>query len=421
MIINKATFLKDYLNQSALNEGLYPLVKDICDNVKLQGDQALKAYNQQLDHVETSELEIPYEVLETAYNRIDDTLRDALQQSHSRIKAYQTSIKSTAQQGTNECYEMYHPLEQVGVYVPGGKASYPSTVLMTVTLAKVAGVKNIFVVTPPQAQGLPDIVLAACYIAGVDRVFQVGGAQSIAALAYGTETIPKVDKIVGPGNQYVAYAKKYLFGQVGIDQIAGPSEIALIIDETADLDAVTFDVFAQAEHDELARTFVISENKALLQQLEQRIQQTLSQIERQPIVEASLTNNHFLISVDNFNEACDLMNQIAPEHASIQTASPRDYLNHVRYVGALFLGHYSPEVIGDYVAGPSHVLPTNQTARFTNGLSVNDFLTRHSVIDLSEATFEKIEGSARKLAHTEQLFNHEQSIEIRSPKEPRND
>ncbi|MDG0824155.1 histidinol dehydrogenase [Staphylococcus equorum] len=421
MIINKATFLKDYLNQSALNEGLYPLVKDICDNVKLQGDQALKAYNQQLDHVETSELEIPYEALETAYNRIDDTLRDALQQSHSRIKTYQTSIKSTAQQGSNECYEMYHPLERVGVYVPGGKASYPSTVLMTVTLAKVAGVKNIFVVTPPQAQGLPDIVLAACYIAGVDRVYQVGGAQSIAALAYGTETIPKVDKIVGPGNQYVAYAKKYLFGQVGIDQIAGPSEIALIIDETADLDAVTYDVFAQAEHDELARTFVISENKALLQQLEQRIQQTLSQIERQPIVEASLTNNHFLISVDNFNEACDLMNQIAPEHASIQTASPRDYLNHVRYVGALFLGHYSPEVIGDYVAGPSHVLPTNQTARFTNGLSVNDFLTRHSVIDLSESTFEKIEGSARKLAHTEQLFNHEQSIEIRSPKEPRND
>ncbi|MGC8195975.1 histidinol dehydrogenase [Staphylococcus sp. IPLA37011] len=420
-MINKATFLKDYLNQSALNEGLYPLVKDICDNVKLQGDQALKAYNQQLDHVETSELEIPYEALETAYNRIDDTLRDALQQSHSRIKAYQTSIKSTAQQGSNECYEMYHPLERVGVYVPGGKASYPSTVLMTVTLAKVAGVKNIFVVTPPQAQGLPDIVLAACYIAGVDRVFQVGGAQSIAALAYGTETIPKVDKIVGPGNQYVAYAKKYLFGQVGIDQIAGPSEIALIIDETADLDAVTYDVFAQAEHDELARTFVISENKALLQQLEQRIQQTLSQIERQPIVQASLANNHFLISVDNFNEACDLMNQIAPEHASIQTASPRDYLNHVRYVGALFLGHYSPEVIGDYVAGPSHVLPTNQTARFTNGLSVNDFLTRHSVIDLSESTFEKIEGSARKLAHTEQLFNHEQSIEIRSPKEPRND
>lgn len=287
---------------------------------------------------------------------------------------------------------------------------------MTATLAKVAGVENITVVTPPQADGLPDIVLAACYIAGVDYVFQVGGAQSIAALAYGTETIPKVDKIVGPGNQYVAYAKKYLFGQVGIDQIAGPSEIALIIDKTADLDAITYDVFAQAEHDELARTFVISEDKALLQQLEQKIQQTLTRIERQTIVKASLANHHFLIAVDDFTEACDLMNQIAPEHASIQTASPRDYLNHVRYVGALFLGHYSPEVIGDYVAGPSHVLPTNQTARFTNGLSVNDFLTRHSVIDLSQDTFNQIEKPARELAHIEQLYNHEQSIEIRTTK-----
>ncbi|RIN51374.1 histidinol dehydrogenase, partial [Staphylococcus simulans] len=184
------------------------------------------------------------------------------------------------------------------------------------TLAKVAGVENITVVTPPQADGLPDIVLAACYIAGVDDVFQVGGAQSIAALAYGTETIPKVDKIVGPGNQYVAYAKKYLFGQVGIDQIAGPSEIALIIDKTADLDAITYDVFAQAEHDELARTFVISEDEELLQQLEQKIQQTLTDIERQSIVKASLANHHFLIAVDDFTEACDLMNQIAPEHAS---------------------------------------------------------------------------------------------------------
>lgn len=417
MIIDKTTFLNKYLDQPSLNEDLYPIVKDICDTVKQQGDQALKSYNQKLDQVDTPELEIPYSALETAYNHIDQSLRDALHQSHERIKSYQLSIKSTAQQGSSECYEMYHPLERVGVYVPGGKASYPSTVLMTVTLAKVAGVKNIFVVTPPQTQGLPDIVLAACYIAGVDRVFQVGGAQSIAALAYGTETIPKVDKIVGPGNQYVAYAKKYLFGQVGIDQIAGPSEIALIIDKTADLDAVTYDVFAQAEHDELARTFVISENKGLLEQLEQRINKTLQQIERQPIVQASLANNHFLISVNSFNEACDVMNQIAPEHASIQTESPHDYLNHVRYVGALFLGHYSPEVIGDYVAGPSHVLPTNQTARFTNGLSVNDFLTRHSVIDLSETTFKNVETSARELAHIEQLYNHEQSIEIRTTKE----
>ncbi|NQD99508.1 histidinol dehydrogenase [Staphylococcus xylosus] len=416
MIINKETFLNDYLDQSSLNEDLYPLVKTICERVKSEGDQALKAYNKELDKVDTPQLAIPFSALEAAFHRLDNNLREALQHSHARIETYQKSIKCTDQQGSTECYEMYHPLERVGVYVPGGKASYPSTVLMTATLAKVAGVENITVVTPPQADGLPDIVLAACYIAGVDYVFQVGGAQSIAALAYGTETIPKVDKIVGPGNQYVAYAKKYLFGQVGIDQIAGPSEIALIIDKTADLDAITYDVFAQAEHDELARTFVISEDEELLQQLEQKIQQTLTEIERQSIVRASLANHHFLIAVNDFTEACDLMNQIAPEHASIQTASPQDYLNHVRYVGALFLGHYSPEVIGDYVAGPSHVLPTNQTARFTNGLSVNDFLTRHSVIDLSQDTFNQIEKPARELAHIEQLYNHEQSIEIRTTK-----
>lgn len=421
MITNKETFMNNYLNQSELNEDLYPIVKEICDQVKFRGDDALKEYNLKLDKVETSQLSVSKEDLFTAYQRIDSSIREALEQSHDRIKAYQMSIKQEHQQDNSECYELYHPLERVGVYVPGGKASYPSTVLMTVTLAKVAGVKNIVVVTPPQIEGIPDIVLAACYIAGVDQVYQVGGAQSIAALAYGTETIPKVDKIVGPGNQYVAYAKKYLYGQVGIDQIAGPSEIALIIDRSADINAITYDVFAQAEHDELARTFVISEDKDLLQQLENNIQKTLRQIKRQPIVEASLKHNHFLISVENFTEACDLMNQIAPEHASIQTQCPHDYINHVKYVGALFLGHYSPEVIGDYVAGPSHVLPTNQTARFTNGLSVNDFLTRHSVIDLSQQTFKNIEQSARKLAHIEHLYNHEQSIEMRTTKEPHND
>lgn len=417
LIIDKSTFLKDFLSQSSLNEDLYPVVKEICDTVKASGDSALKAYNAQLDGVETNDLAIPYSDLVTAYNNIDGALREALTTSHERIKAFQTTIKWSDNQGTDECYEMYHPLERVGVYVPGGKASYPSTVLMTVTLAKVAGVEDITVVTPPQQHGLSDAVLAACYIAGADNVYQVGGAQSIAALAYGTETIPKVDKIVGPGNQYVAYAKKYLYGQVGIDQIAGPSEIALIIDDTADLNAITYDVFAQAEHDELARTFVISEDRDVLERLESNIQEQLRTIERQPIVEASLQNNHFLIAVANQDEASDVMNQIAPEHASIQTRNPEAYLNKVRYVGALFLGYYSPEVIGDYVAGPSHVLPTNQTARFTNGLSVNDFLTRHSVINLSERSFNQIEGAARTLAHTEALYNHEQSVQVRTTKE----
>ncbi|RBA03042.1 Histidinol dehydrogenase [Staphylococcus arlettae] len=421
MILNKETFFNTLSETASLNEDLYSIVKDICDNVKKHGDRALLQYNKQFDHVDNPELKISNAEIEAAYARIDEDLNRALQQSHQRIEAFQQSIKWEERKGQDECYELYHPLESVGIYVPGGKASYPSTVLMTATLAKVAGVKNIVVVTPPQQEGIPDVVLAACYITGVTSVYQVGGAQSIAALTYGTATIPQVDKIVGPGNQFVAYAKKYLFGNVGIDQIAGPSEIALIIDDTADLDAVTYDVFAQAEHDELARTFVISEDISLLKRLEDKIQATLTQIERQDIVKASLTQNHYLVVANDFTEACDIMNTIAPEHASIQTQNPEEYLHHVRSVGALFLGHYSPEVIGDYVAGPSHVLPTNQNARFTNGLSVNDFLTRHSVINLSQKTFNDIQQSAKTIAHTEQLYNHEQSITIRTSKEYDND
>ncbi|GAA6826601.1 histidinol dehydrogenase [Helicobacter pylori] len=413
MILNKNSFLNSTKDTPALNEDLYPLVKDICDNVKYSGDAAIRSYNKQFDQVDTPELTISPDTIKQAYSRIDSELKNALIQSYERIKAYQQSIKWEAKRGQEECYELYHPLDSVGIYVPGGKASYPSTVLMTATLAQVAGVNNIVVVTPPQQQGVSDVVLAACYITGITSVYQVGGAQSIAALTYGTETIPKVDKIVGPGNQFVAYAKKYLFGTVGIDQIAGPSEIALIIDDTADLEAITYDVFAQAEHDELARTFVISEDLAVLESLEQKITENLSKIERHDIVKASIENNHYLIHVDHFEDACEVMNDIAPEHASIQTKNPEDYLNHVRHVGALFLGYYSPEVIGDYVAGPSHVLPTNQNARFANGLSVNDFLTRHSVINLSQQTFDQIQQSAQTIAHTEQLFNHEQSIKVR--------
>jgi histidinol dehydrogenase len=413
LILNKTSFLNSTKDTPALNEDLYPLVKDICDNVKHSGDAAIRSYNKQFDQVDTPQLAITTDAIKEAYSRIDNELKKSLIQSYERIKAYQKSIKWESKRGQEECYELYHPLDSVGIYVPGGKASYPSTVLMTATLAQVAGVNNIVVVTPPQQQGVSDVVLAACYITGITSVYQVGGAQSIAALTYGTETIPKVDKIVGPGNQFVAYAKKYLFGTVGIDQIAGPSEIALIIDDTADLEAITYDVFAQAEHDELARTFVISEDLGVLQKLEQKIAELLSTIERHDIVQASIDNNHYLIHVDDFDDACDVMNRIAPEHASIQTKNPEAYLNHVRHVGALFLGYYSPEVIGDYVAGPSHVLPTNQNARFANGLSVNDFLTRHSVINLSQQTFNQIQQSAQTIAHTEQLFNHEQSIKVR--------
>ena len=312
MILNKTSFLNSTKDTPALNEDLYPLVKDICDNVKHSGDAAIRSYNKQFDQVDTPQLAIKADAIKQAYSRIDSELKKSLIQSYERIKAYQESIKWESKRSQEECYELYHPLDSVGIYVPGGKASYPSTVLMTATLAQVAGVNNIVVVTPPQQQGVSDVVLAACYITGITSVYQVGGAQSIAALTYGTETIPKVDKIVGPGNQFVAYAKKYLFGTVGIDQIAGPSEIALIIDDTADLEAITYDVFAQAEHDELARTFVISEDLTVLQKLEQKITESLSTIERRDIVKASIDSNHYLIHVENFDDACDVMNSIAP-------------------------------------------------------------------------------------------------------------
>lgn len=408
-------FIEQFAQNETLDESLYPLVRDICEEVKLKGARALKNYNLTFDHVKTDQLEVAQSKLKEAYDNLDETTRHALEQSYKRIKAYQEKIKTNMTQlKSEECYEIYHPIERVGIYVPGGKASYPSTVLMTATLAQVAGVKHITVVTPPQPDGICKEVLAVCFITGVNHVYQVGGAQSIAALTYGTDAIKKVDKIVGPGNQFVAYAKKYVFGQVGIDQIAGPTEIALIIDDTADLDAITYDVFAQAEHDEMARTYVISEDENVLNQLKTKITKALADAKRKDIISKSIAQHHYLILASNHDEACQVMNTIAPEHASIQTKAPKTYVEKIKYVGALFLGHYSPEVIGDYVAGPSHVLPTNQTARFSNGLTVNDFMTRNSVIQLTQQTFKEVAHSAEHIAHIESLYNHEKSIQIRN-------
>lgn len=413
MIYNTEQFFAQYQATAQLDTQLHDQIATICETVKQQGDEALFRYNQQFDRVSVTTLEVPQAELQQAYDRLDPQLRQALELSYNRIRTYQESIRYQNQSSDQEMYEVYHPIERVGVYVPGGKASYPSTVLMTATLAKVAGVKEIVVVTPPQAEGIAQSVLAACHIVGVDHVYQVGGAQSIAALAYGTETIPKVDKIVGPGNQYVAYAKKLVYGEVGIDQIAGPSEIALIIDNTCDIEAVAYDVLAQAEHDELARTYVISTDLTLLEQLEVRLAELAQTSERQSIVTASLRDHHYAIHAENFEACCQLMNEIAPEHASIQTVQPEQFVPHIHYVGSLFLGSYAPEAIGDYIAGPSHVLPTNRTARFQHGLSVNDFLTKHTVIQLSKTTYAKTYREAAIIAEDEQLYNHQQSLLVR--------
>lgn len=413
MILKAQDFLHQLQSSATFDSHVHDAVVQVCARVRQEGDLALKAFTQQFDGVVPATWAVAPEEIKAAYDTLDPELRQALEHSHQRIEAYQQRIRYTDGDATQDMYEVYHPLQRVGIYVPGGKASYPSTVLMTATLAKVAGVKEICVVTPPQQNGIAQSVLAACYITGVTKVYQVGGAQSIAALAYGTESIPKVDKIVGPGNQYVAYAKKYVYGDVGIDQIAGPSEIALIIDDTCNIDEITYDVFAQAEHDEMARTFVISEDLALLQKLEKRIQSLSKDAERAAILKESLAHHHYLIHTDSFAMSCDVMNTIAPEHASIQTAQPHNYVPYIHYVGSLFLGRFSPEAIGDYIAGPSHVLPTNGTARFQHGLSVNDFLTKHTVIQLSEQTYNSTYQDAARMAQDEALYHHQNSLNIR--------
>ena len=390
----------------------YDDVVAILNEVRENKDAALKAYSKQFDQQSLTSLRVPVEKLKASYDALEPQVKASLETIKARIEAYETAIKYQ-DKSLGEFRYVYRPLEKVGVYVPGGTALYPSSVLMTVVPALVAGVSEIHVVTPTFSDN--NITFATLYLCGVENVYTVGGAQAIAALAYGTETIPKVDKIVGPGNAYVALAKRLVFGQVGIDMIAGPSEILLYIDETADLDAVVTDVFAQAEHDANARTFVLTESEHLLQQLEEKIQDQLAKQVRADIISLSLKNNHYGI-VDKRDNLIAVLNQIAPEHVSIQHQDSAAIIAAINYAGAVFEGHYSPEAIGDYAAGPSHVLPTNRTARFSHGLNVNDFLTSHAVISLTETTYQTIVGAAETIAAKEGLDAHYQSLAIRKGK-----
>lgn len=387
-------------------------VMDIIQSVQKDKDCALKSYSSQFDNVDIDELEIPRSELEKAVSSIDDDLRHAMEEAHDNIRRYQSSIKLSDSAG-KELFQKVHPLKRVGVYVPGGTAPLLSTVLMTAVLAKVAGVNEIIVTTPPQPDGVHPAILAACHISGVDRVFQVGGAQAIAALAYGTETIPKVDKIVGPGNQYVALAKKLVYGDVGIDSIAGPSEIVIAVDESTNAKWAAFDILAQAEHDVEARTFLVSENEAKLQEIYGQVQKGLKKQPRESIIRESLANHHFNILTESRDETIDIINLIAGEHVSIQTNDAADYVDRITTAGALFIGDYSPEAIGDYIAGPSHVLPTGGTARFSNGLTVNDFLRTNSIIALEKDTFMTMAPGGMRMAEEEKLNAHYDSLASR--------
>lgn len=395
-------------------------VQGILEDVRRRGDQALIEYTHRFDRRAikvASELELPRERLNKARAELDPDLHEALRHAAKRIQNYHERQKQASWTYVEEdgtvLGQQITPLERIGVYVPGGKAAYPSTVLMNVIPAKVAGVEEILMVAPAPQGELAPVVLAAAAIAGVDRVFTIGGAQAIAALAYGTETIPAVDKIVGPGNSYVATAKAMVFGRVGIDMIAGPSEIVIVCDGQTDPDWIAMDLFAQAEHDEQARAIVLSPKAAFLDAVEASIARQLPQMERAPIIRTSLSSQGALITVRDLDEAAEIVNRIAPEHLELAVADPQALAAKIRHAGAIFMGPYTAEVLGDYCAGPNHVLPTGRTARFSSPLGVYDFQKRSSLIQCSERAAQRLGQTASVLARAEGLTAHARSAEYR--------
>ncbi|MDH3609726.1 MAG: histidinol dehydrogenase [Gammaproteobacteria bacterium] len=406
-------------NQSAEND-VHQTVEAIIKNIRENGDQALLAYTKKFDQVtvkQASELEISKTQMQRALTKISAEHFQALEAAAKRIRSYAErqglESWSSKDEDGNELGQVVSALEKVGVYVPGGKAAYPSSVLMNVIPAKVAGVDSIIMVVPTPNGEVNDMVMAAASIAGVDRVFTIGGAQAVAALAYGTETVPSVDKIVGPGNAYVASAKQQVFGKVGIDMIAGPSEVLVICDDSANPEWVAMDLFSQAEHDENARAILISAQDDFFDQVKQQMELLLKGLDRAEIITESIKNFGAFILVKDLAEAAELANQIAPEHLELCVAEPEQLLKKIRNAGAVFLGHYTPEVFGDYCAGSNHVLPTAGTARFSSPLGVYDFQKRTSVVNCSKAGANKLSTVASTLAHSEGLTAHARSAEYR--------
>lgn len=402
------------------DEKITTTVREILAEVRFRGNDALLEYTHrfdQLDAVQATDLEIPPARLHQALARIPAEQRTALETAAHRIRAYaehqkQDSWSFTEADGTT-LGQRITPLDRVGLYVPGGKAAYPSSVLMNAIPAKVAGVPEIIMVAPAQGGELNDLVLAAAAVAGVDRAFSIGGAQAIAALAYGTSTVPRVDKIVGPGNAYVTAAKRQVFGTVGIDMIAGPSEILVVCDGLTDPDWIAMDLFSQAEHDEDAQPILISPDAAFLDQVASCIKRLLPDMERREIITASLTRRAALIQTLDLSEAAQVVNFIAPEHLELSVEKPEELLPLIRHAGAIFLGRYTAEAVGDYCAGPNHVLPTSRTARFSSPLGVYDFQKRTSLINCSPAGAASLGRTASVLARGEGLIAHARSAEYR--------
>jgi histidinol dehydrogenase len=395
-------------------------VSEILAQVKKEGDAAVLRYTEKFDRFKPKDavaIEITPQQLQQALDSLSPQLRQALEFAAERVKTYHQhqvaqSWSYTESDGTR-LGQKITPLDRVGLYVPGGKAAYPSSVLMNAMPAKVAGVQELIMVTPTPDGIRNPIVLAAAKIAGVDRVFTIGGAQAVGALAYGTATIPKVDKIVGPGNAYVAEAKRRVFGIVGIDMIAGPSEILIVSDGSAPPDWTAMDLFSQAEHDEMAQSILLCPDAAYLDAVQASIARLLPTMPRAKVIAQSLRDRGVLVQVSDLQEACDLTNHIAPEHLEIATKDPQWCADRIRHAGAMFLGLYSSESLGDYCAGPNHVLPTMRTARFSSPLGVYDFQKRSSLIEVSKAGAQTMGPMAAVLAYGEGLQAHARSAELR--------
>ena len=402
------------------DDSIAATVKAILADVRLRGDQAVLEYTARFDHLQVATaaaLELPASELKAAHRGLSAQHRDALAGAAERIRVFheaqrQSSWSITDAHGST-LGQRIAPLDRVGLYVPGGKAAYPSSVLMNALPAKVAGVPEIIMVVPTPGGERNPLVLAASHLAGVDRVFTVGGAQAVGALAHGTQTIPAVDKIVGPGNAYVAEAKRQVFGKVGIDMIAGPSEILVICDGKTDPDWIAMDLFSQAEHDELAQSILLTPDASYIEQVQASIDRLLPDMPRRAVIEASLRNRGLFILTRNLDEACDIATQIAPEHLEVSTDQPEVWAEKIRHAGAIFMGRYASESLGDYCAGPNHVLPTMQTARFSSPLGVYDFQKRTSLIHVTEAGAQVLGRIASTLAWGENLPAHARAAELR--------
>ena len=401
-------------------EGVTSIVSGLLKEIQTEGNTALKAQIAKFDRwepKEDAELLVSTDDMAKAYENIDPVLRDALHLAYDRIESYHQKLMPKTWMDTEEngtiLGQKVTAVDRAGLYIPGGKAAYPSSLLMNVIPAQVAGVEEIVICTPAPDNELNELLLAACHLCKVTQVYRVGGASAIGAMAYGTETIPKVDVITGPGNIFVATAKKLVYGEVNIDMIAGPSEIGILADETAREDYLAIDLLSQAEHDEMASSILITTDEELANKVSDKVEEFLGTLSREEIARKSIEERGAIIVASDMDEAIDLMNEIAPEHLEVVTKDPMALLDSIKHAGAIFLGENTPEPIGDYVAGPNHTLPTGGTAKFYSPLSVDNFLKKSSIISMSKQGMKEIGEQCAMIANTEGLTAHEESVRIR--------